>query len=60
MKKIYNVEGMHCASCVNIIQKSVSKVEGVQHIDVNMATNQASIDFDREDITIDQLNQSLT
>ena len=32
------IEGMTCASCVARIERSLSKVEGVQSVSVNLAT----------------------
>ena len=40
------IEGMTCASCVNRIERFVNKVEGVSQVNVNLATERASISFD--------------
>jgi Cu+-exporting ATPase len=40
------VQGMTCASCVNHVQKALSKVEGVEDVNVNLATEKASLWFD--------------
>ncbi|MBN1250310.1 MAG: copper-translocating P-type ATPase [Anaerolineae bacterium] len=40
------VQGMTCASCVNHVQKALSRVEGVQDVNVNLATERASLWFD--------------
>ena len=41
-----NVEGMHCASCVGRIERSLKKVEGVSDASVNLATGQATVRYD--------------
>ncbi len=41
--KKYEVVGMHCASCASIIKKKLSKVDGVQSVDVNYATEVAEL-----------------
>ena len=47
MKKVtLNVNGMHCASCAIIIDKTLSKKEGVKEANVNYSTSKASIEFD--------------
>ena len=40
------IEGMFCAACVLRIEKVVGRVDGVQTVSVNLASERASIDFD--------------
>ena len=39
------VKGMTCASCVAHVQKALSKVDGVGDVNVNLATEKASLSF---------------
>ncbi|RMI03504.1 MAG: heavy metal translocating P-type ATPase [Calditrichaeota bacterium] len=39
----FPVEGMSCASCVAHVEKALKGVEGVQFVQVNLATEQASV-----------------
>jgi Cu+-exporting ATPase len=41
-----DVEGMTCASCVNRIERFVRKVDGVSQVNVNLATERATIAYD--------------
>ncbi|MBS3129033.1 cadmium-translocating P-type ATPase [Candidatus Woesearchaeota archaeon] len=41
-----SVGGMHCASCANIISRSLKKVSGVHDANVNYATEQATVTID--------------
>jgi Cu+-exporting ATPase len=41
-----DLQGMHCASCVGRIERSLKKVAGVEEADVNLATNRARITYD--------------
>src|SRR5579883_3411784 len=41
-----DIEGMHCASCVRRIERSLQKVEGVRDARVNLATNRAVVVYD--------------
>lgn len=43
---IFSVKGMTCASCVNRVEKMISKVEGVRSVNVNLAANQAQVEAD--------------
>ncbi|PIP68792.1 copper-translocating P-type ATPase [Candidatus Nomurabacteria bacterium CG22_combo_CG10-13_8_21_14_all_32_8] len=44
--KIFEVKGMHCASCASIIEKTLKKIEGVESIEINPGTEKAKISFD--------------
>ena len=43
--KTFPVEGMTCASCVSRVEKTISSVEGVHRVDVNLATQQAFVSY---------------
>lgn len=46
MKKTeLDIQGMHCASCATIIQKSLSKTNGVKYANVNYASSKATIEY---------------
>ena len=53
----YNVKGMHCASCSAIVTKKLSKVEGVHQVNVNLATEKATLEFDGNALTPEALNE---
>lgn len=42
----YRVQGMHCASCSSVIEKTFKKIEGVHTAEVNYGTEKAKISFD--------------
>ncbi len=39
------IEGMHCASCVNRIEKALTAVPGVTRASVNLATGRAAVSY---------------
>jgi Cu+-exporting ATPase len=41
----FPVEGMTCASCVNRIERYLRKVDGVTEVNVNLATESATVEF---------------
>lgn len=45
MKEIYPIIGMHCASCKMLIERMVSKVEGVNTVNVNYASEKMVVEF---------------
>ena len=46
MKQKFDVTGMSCASCSAHVEKSVSKVAGVQEVQVNLLTNSMTVLYD--------------
>lgn len=55
MKKLkLNIDGMHCASCVSNIERSVKKVDGVKTVAVSLLTKKAIVDAD-DSVSIDAL-----
>ena len=53
------VEGMTCASCVARVAKSISKIEGVSDVVVNLATEKAMFNFDRSVAELDSIKKSV-
>jgi len=47
----FEIEGMTCASCVQAIEKSVSKVDGIQEVSVNLATEKMDVSYDEDAVT---------
>ncbi|MBC8479816.1 MAG: copper-translocating P-type ATPase [FCB group bacterium] len=45
MKKIYRVEGMHCASCVANVEKALLKISGVKAAIANLPLENVSLEF---------------
>lgn len=57
--KIYKVKGMHCASCVSLIQNKVQKIEGVNTCDVGMSSEKATVTFKDNPVSIETINKTL-
>lgn len=56
----FPVKGMHCASCANIITRTLKKVPGVSSVEVNYGTETAKVSFDHGTTTPDHLSQALS
>jgi len=41
-----NVQGMSCGHCVNAVETSVGKIDGVASVDVNLDAAQVQVAFD--------------
>jgi len=59
-KDTFSIEGMHCASCVGIIEKNLKKVPGVKDINVNLATENATIIYDSAMLSKDRIVASFS
>lgn len=51
IKQTFPIKGMHCASCVRVLEKSLSRVDGVSECVVNLATETASVVYDQKKVT---------
>lgn len=46
MKEKFDVTGMSCSACSSHVEKSVSKLEGVHAVSVNLLTNSMQVEYD--------------
>ena len=47
----FNITGMACSACAAHVEKSVSKLVGVQDLSVNLLTNSMSVKFDEKQLS---------
>jgi len=55
----FPVEGMTCAACVNRITRYLANVDGVEDANVNLATETATVRFDRGRVGLDRLGDAV-
>jgi Cu+-exporting ATPase len=61
MKQIFKekislpVEGMTCASCVARVEKAVAKFDGISSVNVNLATEKVSFEYDPSIVDLNKL-----
>ena len=58
MKHSYNVTGMTCESCKASVEKSLSNLEGVKNVDVDLENAEAKITMEKH-ISVDKLQKAL-
>ncbi|MCF2140175.1 MAG: heavy metal translocating P-type ATPase [Candidatus Lokiarchaeota archaeon] len=58
-KEIIPIEGMTCASCAQTIERSLTKTTGIIESSVNLATEKATVTFNPELITYDEIIQTI-
>ena len=53
------VEGMTCASCVARVEKTISKFDGIKSVNVNLATEKASFEYDPNLVDLNKLAETI-
>lgn len=56
---VIRIEGMHCHKCEQAIQKALLGHPGVHEVEVDFASGQASVLFDRSAVTVARLMDSV-
>ncbi len=56
-KIVLKVKGMHCASCSILIDKLVSKQEGVISVKTSYGSEKTAIEFDESKITLEKIDK---
>jgi len=54
-----NIGGMTCAACVRRVEKKLQKLEGVESVVVNLATNTAAVSYDPIKVDIDEIGNEI-
>lgn len=54
-KVTLQIDGMHCAGCVNSVEKAIASVEGVKSVNVVLASEKAYITWNSGDKSIEEL-----
>ena len=56
---VIKIEGMHCHKCERAIQNALAEIPGVHEVEVDFASGQASVLFDRSAVSISKLMESV-
>lgn len=59
VKKSFSIKGMHCASCVRVTERALKKTPGVKDAVVNLATTKATVTYEKDNCTEEQLAASI-
>ena len=55
----YNVTGMTCAACQANVTRCVSKLEGVEDVNVSLLANQMTVSYDETKLQPDTIVQAV-
>ena len=50
-----NIQGMSCANCSQTIADAVRSLDGVSDANINFATDEGSVEYDPDEITLDRI-----
>lgn len=53
------VEGMTCASCVARVEKTLSKLDGIKNVTVNLASEKATFEFDPQAVSQEDISNAI-
>ena len=53
------ISGMSCASCVSHVEGALKELPGVANVVVNLATNKASLAYDPQLVTVDDMRRAV-
>ena len=59
-KKTFPIKGIHCASCITLLEDSLNKVDGVVKATVNLATEKATVTYDPKKVTDQHLSGAVS
>lgn len=59
-KAEFTVSGMTCAACANRVEKRLNKLEGVNEATVNFALETATVDFNPDEINVNEMKSAIT
>lgn len=53
------ISGMTCAACAKAVERAVGKLEGVEGVSVNFATEKANVKYDPNQVRLSQIKQAI-
>ena len=54
-----NVQGMSCGHCVNAVESSVCKLDGVEQVKVHLESGKVDVSFDSEKVTLSEIKETI-
>ena len=60
MKKVIaKIEDMHCEHCKHVVEKAISKINGVKFANVVLKNDEAVIKFDESEIQLSKISDAI-
>ena len=55
----FDIDGMHCASCVRSVETALNQVDGVSEASVNFGVERASVTFSPDQVDVEALEEAI-
>ncbi|MEQ6378081.1 copper chaperone CopZ [Bacillaceae bacterium S4-13-56] len=59
MKATLNVQGMTCDHCKKAVNGALLELDGVESVEVDLASGKVEVEYDESKATIDQMNKAV-
>lgn len=56
----FDIHGMHCGGCTGKVERALSKIDGVSHVDVALSPGSATVEADTNRVTASQIEAAIT
>ena len=60
MKEKYRITGMTCSACSSFVENSVKKIDGVEHVEVNLLSQSMNVDYDETKVDQNKIISAVT
>ncbi len=54
-KEIIKVEGMHCPSCVALLENDVEELNGIVNVSASLENGTLEVEFDENTVSVQQI-----
>jgi len=58
-RTVIKIGGMHCVGCVNAIQGYISDLPGINKIEVNLANEKVTLEYDESKIRLNTIEKAI-
>lgn len=54
-----HVKGMHCKSCVMLVEEAVAEIKGVESVKANLENEEVTLIFDGANTTLEEVKKTI-
>ncbi|MCX8181902.1 MAG: heavy metal translocating P-type ATPase [Candidatus Methanomethyliaceae archaeon] len=56
---VMEIEGMHCATCASLIEKSIRQIDGVSNVEVSFGSNSALVEYEGDKVNLRSITKAV-